>query len=249
MLSLDLPTVVVGFVVIIAAVVYEGWWAKLPVVPGRFLRNTTVLCAGIINLFDFISFYLQVSRFVIRSDAKLADTPFMVLQFTYQYSFIDVVKNWSVSDQNYFSNTQNLTLTLFAFLAGAFIYVFRRGKWLLVGGLALRMLGVGLMIHSKGANGGVAELVIVQMIQGAGGGLAAGITQTSAQSVVPHQDVAAVTSVSFWTPACFCSSGADILPNSPALSSCCALKLAMPSVRRLPVPSGERKCLLLSTET
>lgn len=51
--------VVVGFVILIAAVFYEGWFAKVPIVPGRFLRNTTVLCAGLIGFFDFISFYLQ----------------------------------------------------------------------------------------------------------------------------------------------------------------------------------------------
>lgn len=42
-------------------------------------------------------------------------------------------------------------------------------------------------------SGSTAELVIVQIIQGAGGGIAAATTQTLAQAVVPHQDVGAVT--------------------------------------------------------
>lgn len=31
--------IVVGFVILILAIIYEGWFAKLPIIPGRFLRN------------------------------------------------------------------------------------------------------------------------------------------------------------------------------------------------------------------
>jgi hypothetical protein len=49
------------------------------------------------------------------------------------------------------------------------------------------------MIRSKGARGSDAELVIVQIIQGAGGGFAAVLAQTAAQASVAHQDLASVT--------------------------------------------------------
>lgn len=68
-------------------------------------------------------------------------------------------------------------------------------QWLLVAGLLIRLLGVGLMIRSKGAHGTTAELVIVQIIQGAGGGIAAAATQVIAQASVTHQDVAGVTAL------------------------------------------------------
>lgn len=80
--------------------------------------------------------------------------------------------SWSVKEQGYFANTQSLALTLFGILAGIYLFTFRRGKVLLIIGLAVRLLGVGLMIHSKGAHGTVGELVVVQIIQGAGGGIA-----------------------------------------------------------------------------
>jgi hypothetical protein len=51
------------------------------------------------------------------------------------------------------------------------------------------------MIRSKGAHGTTAELVIVQIIQGAGGGIAAACTQLLAQASVTHQDVAGVTAL------------------------------------------------------
>lgn len=58
---------VLGPILLIALAVYESKVAHYPFIPGRFLKNPTVLAAALIGLFDFISFYLQ---------------------FTYQYSFI-----------------------------------------------------------------------------------------------------------------------------------------------------------------
>jgi hypothetical protein len=51
------------------------------------------------------------------------------------------------------------------------------------------------MIHSKGALGSDAELVMAQILQGVGGGFAAIIIQTAAQSRVAHVDVAIVTAL------------------------------------------------------
>lgn len=38
-----------------------------------------------------------------------------------------------------------------------------RYKWMLVVGLAIRLFGVGLMIHSRGAKGNTGELVMTQV--------------------------------------------------------------------------------------
>ncbi|KEP45186.1 putative drug:H+ antiporter, partial [Rhizoctonia solani 123E] len=70
-----------------------------------------------------------------------------------------------------------------------------RYKWMLVVGLLIRLLGVGLMIHSRGAKGNTGELVMTQVIQGLGGGFAAVASQVSAQASVPHSEVAVVTAM------------------------------------------------------
>lgn len=54
---------------------------------------------------------------------------------------------------------------------------------------------VGIMIHSKGALGSDAELVMAQVLQGVGGGFAAIIIQVAAQARVAHVDVAVVTAL------------------------------------------------------
>ena len=50
----------------------------------------------------------------------------------------------------------------------------------------IRLAGVGMMLHSRGARGSAAELVINQVLQGMGGGFAAVTIQVAAQSQVPH---------------------------------------------------------------
>lgn len=62
-------------------------------------------------------------------------------------------------------------------------------------GLIIRLAGVGMMLHSRGARGSTAELVMNQVLQGMGGGFAATTIQVAAQSQVPHVSVATVTAM------------------------------------------------------
>lgn len=55
--------------------------------------------------------------------------------------------------------------------------------------------GVAMMIRSRGANGSDAEIVLTQILQGFGGGLAAITSQVGAQASVPHADVAMITAL------------------------------------------------------
>ncbi|KAF5383397.1 hypothetical protein D9757_006152 [Collybiopsis confluens] len=163
---------VCGGVILIAFIPHEARFAKVPVFPLAFFKNRTIMFSALIGFFDFVSFYLQ---------------------YTYQYSFIFVTKDWSAVDQNYFAYSQTLSLTVFGILAGFVQAYTRRTKWLLTIGLSIRLLGVGLMIKSKGAHGSTGFLVICQVLQGLGGGIAACSTQLLAQGSVRHQDLGTAT--------------------------------------------------------
>ncbi|TFK64325.1 MFS general substrate transporter, partial [Pluteus cervinus] len=165
---------VVGIVLIPAFGVWDSKYAKYPVIPKRFLVNRGVVIAAAIGMFDFMSFYLT---------------------FTYLFSFVIVVKPWPLLHATYFNQTQTVGLTVFGIAAGLGMRYLRRYKALLVIGLTIRLLGVGLMIHSRGANASDAELVWTQILQGMGGGFAAVASQVGAQASVPHSDVAMVTAV------------------------------------------------------
>ncbi|KAG6885294.1 hypothetical protein C0993_003578 [Termitomyces sp. T159_Od127] len=166
--------IVIGCVLVPFIGIYEFNFAKYPVIPRRFAVNRSIVIASIIGALDFISFYLS---------------------FTYLYSYILIVKPWSLVNTTYFTQTQTVALTVFGIVAGLSMRFMRRTKWLLVVGLGIRILGVGLMIHSRGAHGSDAELVWTQLLQGIGGGFAAVASQVSAQAAVPHADVAMCTAV------------------------------------------------------
>ncbi|KAG6816467.1 hypothetical protein H0H87_005827 [Tephrocybe sp. NHM501043] len=166
--------VVVGCVLIPVFAFYDFKYAKYPVVPRRFALNRSVVISSIIGAFDFISFYIS---------------------YTYLYSYIVIVKPWSLVNTTYFTQTQTVALTVFGITAGVAMRYIRRYKVLLIAGLGIRILGVGLMIHSRGADGSDAELVWTQLLQGIGGGMASVASQVGAQASVPHADVAMVTAV------------------------------------------------------
>ena len=53
------------------------------------------------------------------------------------------------------------------------------------------------MIHSRGANGSVAEIVWTQILQGMGGGFSTVAASVAAQASVPHVDMATATAILF----------------------------------------------------
>ncbi|KAK0491142.1 drug:h+ antiporter [Armillaria novae-zelandiae] len=165
---------VIGCVLFPAVGPWEFKFAKYPVVPKRFITNFTVVGASLIGFFDYISFYLT---------------------YVYLYSFVIVVKPWSLINATYFIQTQSVGLTFFGILCGLGMRFLHRYKLLLVVGLAIRLLGVGLMIYSRGANGSDVEIVWTQIIQSMGGGMSAITIQTAAQASVSHKDVATVTAM------------------------------------------------------
>ncbi|KAG2353161.1 major facilitator superfamily domain-containing protein [Suillus spraguei] len=165
---------VVGVVLLAVFAVWDLRYASEPVIAARFVRNRSVVCAALIGFFDFMSFFLT---------------------FTYLYSFVLVVKPWSLVNAMYFVQVQSVALTFFGMLAGLSMRFLHRYKYVLVIGLVIRLAGVSLMIHSRGANTSDAELVWTQILQGFGGGFAAVSSQVGAQASVPHADVAIITAV------------------------------------------------------
>ncbi|KAK0442475.1 drug:h+ antiporter [Desarmillaria tabescens] len=166
--------VVIGCVLFPLIGPWEFKFAKFPVVPWRYVKNRSVVGASLIGFFDFISFYLT---------------------YVYLYSFVLVVKPWTLINATYFIQTQSVGLTFFGICAGAAMRYFHRYKLMLIIGLCIRLLGVGLMIHSRGANASDAEIVWTQILQSMGGGMASVTIQVAAQASVPHIDVAMVTAV------------------------------------------------------
>ncbi|KAG2031329.1 hypothetical protein BDR03DRAFT_1030605, partial [Suillus americanus] len=165
---------VMGIVLLVMFAVWDLRYASRPVIAPRFVRNRSVVCAALIGFFDFMSFFLT---------------------YTYLYSFVLVVKPWSLVNATYFIQVQSVALTFFGILAGLSMRFLHRYKYVLVIGLVIRLIGVAMMIHSRGGNASDAELVWTQILQGFGGGFAAVSSQVGAQASVHHADVAIITAV------------------------------------------------------
>ncbi|KAJ7481042.1 drug:h+ antiporter [Mycena galericulata] len=169
--------VIGGFVTLPIFIYWEVKMAVHPVIPWRLLRNRTILAGCTINFFDFVSFYLTYGQL---------------------YGFVSATTKWEIGNLVYYSNAQSLSLTAsthsffglgWAVLAGIFKTGYKKS---LIAALAIRILGVGLMFYAR-AHQNTAALVMTQIIQGLGGGIAAVASQIGAQGAVPHQDVALAT--------------------------------------------------------
>ncbi|KAJ7685749.1 drug:h+ antiporter [Mycena polygramma] len=164
--------VIGGVVTLPIFIFWEVKKATHPVIPWRLLRNRTILAGCTINFFDFVSFYLTYGEL---------------------YGFVSATTKWEISNLVYYSNAQSLSLTFFgvgwAILAGIFKTGYKKS---LIVALAIRIFGVGLMFYAR-AHTNTAALVMTQIIQGLGGGIAAVASQIGAQGAVPHQDVALAT--------------------------------------------------------
>jgi MFS family permease len=111
------------------------------------------------------------------------------------YNFVYITQDWDSRYMSYFSSIQSLSLTIFGILGGMIMVKTRDVKWILFVGLLIRLAGVGMMLHSRGAKGSTGELIANQILQGLGGGFAATSIQVAAQSQVPHISVATVTAM------------------------------------------------------
>lgn len=176
-------SMVVGGVVIFPALIYwELKCASYPVIPHYFIKNANIAITCLINLFDFICFYLSyqtLSNYMAVS----------VDWFTMRTSDGITLSG----NSNYFTYTQNISLTFFGILFGIAASIFKPNwKWSVVGALCVRLLGVGLMLYARD-NRNLGALVMTQVLQGAGGGIAAVATQVGAQGSVPQQQMALAT--------------------------------------------------------
>ncbi|KAJ7355831.1 drug:h+ antiporter [Mycena albidolilacea] len=164
--------VIGGVVTFPIFIFWETKRATHPVIPLRLLNNRTILAGCTINFFDFVSFYLTYSEL---------------------YGFVSATTKWKIGNLVYYSNAQSLSLTFFglgwAIIAGTFKTGYKKS---LIAALAIRILGVGLMFYAR-SHTNTAALVMTQIIQGLGGGIAAVASQIGAQGAVPHQDVALAT--------------------------------------------------------
>ncbi|GJN71342.1 hypothetical protein PLIIFM63780_006327 [Purpureocillium lilacinum] len=170
---------VVGGVLLIAYVVYELKWAKMPSAPRRLVFNKTFLMAVIID-----SFYMLAGQ----------------IRGLYWSSYVLIAKPWSYQDWVYYGNTLTLALCIFGVVAGLIQRWTHRYKALQLLGLCLKIIGMGILLDGRRATIDTAAMVISMILVGCGGAFSVVGSRVASQASVPHQDVAlAIAMLSLWS--------------------------------------------------
>ncbi|QDS73308.1 hypothetical protein FKW77_005985 [Venturia effusa] len=166
--------IILGFVTLICLVYYEARVATHPILPPKYLRNTSiVLCCllGALDAFGFASTH------------------------AYFYPWLTIAHNFSPRVASFVTYVNGVFACFTGIIGGLIISGVRRYKWLVVAGALIKLLGYGLMLHVRGSNNSTAEIVIVQALQGIGSGLLDVTIIVIAQIQVPRIELAQVTAL------------------------------------------------------
>ncbi|KAF9884742.1 hypothetical protein FE257_001304 [Aspergillus nanangensis] len=169
------PVVIaLGVVVLLALYPYEKYLARHPVVPVRYFRTLSVVVAVALAGIDNIGFGAT---------------------HTYLYVWSMVAHNFSARDAQFLNYSNGVMQALTGMAAGLVMYRTRSYKWIGVVGAVVRLVGYGVMVRLRTNESSIAELFIVQLVQGMGSGIIETIVIVAAQISVSHAELAQVTSL------------------------------------------------------
>jgi MFS family permease len=158
-----------GLLLIVALPLYESKVAAHPFFPIRYLKHKTICLAFLLYFTDYMA--AEASHAYLYNWALIAQG-FTIVQAT-NLSYI------------------NGTMTFAAGMVfGAIMWRTKTYKWWIVGGLVIRIIGYGVMFRIRTGHPTLAELFIVQLIQGLGDGIVQTGGYVAATVNVPHRETA-----------------------------------------------------------
>lgn len=170
---------IVGGLLLIAYGVYESCYAPIPSMPRRMLFNRTFLMSVCI---DFV--YLFAGQ----------------INGLYFSSYVYVVTNLTTQEWTYYNNTLTMALCVVGVVAGVYMRITHRYKYMQVCGLAIKIVGYAIIIRPKGVVPNLASLVMNRILVGSGGALSVVASQVAAQASVAHQDLSlSISLLSLWS--------------------------------------------------
>lgn len=166
--------IVLGGLVLISLVPYEKYLSVHPVLPFRYFKTLSVVISVLLGCIDNIGYGAT---------------------HTYLFVWSMVSHNFSPRDAQFLTYTNGVAQALTGMGTGLVMYRYRTYKWIGVAGSIIRMVGYGVMVRLRTNESSIAELFIVQLVQGLGSGIIETIIIVAAQISVPHAELAQVTSL------------------------------------------------------
>ncbi|ORY70312.1 major facilitator superfamily domain-containing protein [Pseudomassariella vexata] len=167
--------IVIGSVGLLTAFpFYEGRIAAHPFLPLRYLRHRAIGLAFLLYFTDYMA--AGASHGYLYNWALIAQG-FNIMQAT-NLSYVNAVLTF-------------VTGTLF----GLVMWKTRTYKWWIMAGCVVRIVGYGVMFRIRNANPNIAELFIIQVVQGVGDGIVQTGGYVAATVNVPHRETAQMTAL------------------------------------------------------
>ncbi|KAL4998936.1 major facilitator superfamily domain-containing protein [Aspergillus recurvatus] len=166
--------IVLGALVLVSLAPYEKYLSRHPVVPVRYFRTLSVVISVLLGCIDNIGYGAT---------------------HTYLFVWSMVSHNFSPRDAQFLTYTNGVAQALIGMGTGLLMYRYRTYKWIGVAGAVIRMVGYGVMVRLRTNESSIAELFVVQLVQGLGSGIIETIIIVAAQISVPHAELAQVTSL------------------------------------------------------
>ncbi|KAI0505337.1 siderophore iron transporter mirB [Xylaria bambusicola] len=172
---LTISFLVVGFVLLGLAVVWEKYWAPVKFLPWRLLKDRTVLGACVLAAVLFIEYYIWTAYFT---------------------SFLQVVLRLKVWQTGYIGNIYSIGSTFFSLIVGVAIRKTGRFKWVaLYFGVPVTILAIGLLIHFRHEGTPLGWIIFVEIIYAFAGGACVIAEQVAVMAAASHQEVAVVLAI------------------------------------------------------
>lgn len=170
---------VVGFILLIAFILYEVYVAPKPIMTKRILQNRAFLAAGIVTSFSQMA---------------------SATRNTYFSSYIYIIKEWTTYQWTIFLGITTMGLCIVSPIVGLIQRATHRYKTLMVIGGVGRLIAYGLLIQPSGdMTQDTARLVAAQLMFCTGSFSVVG-ARVGSQASVPHADMAMIISIlSLWS--------------------------------------------------
>ncbi|KAJ9138079.1 Major facilitator superfamily domain-containing protein [Pleurostoma richardsiae] len=163
-----------GLGIFLAFPLYEGKVAVHPIFPLRYARHRAI---GLAFLIYF-------------TDAMAA-----AASHGYLYNWALIAHNFTILEATNL-NFINSVLTFFSgMIFGLIIWRTRTYKWWILAGCVIRLVGYGVMFRIRSGSPTMAEIFIVQVIQGVGDGIVQIGGYVAATINVPHSETAQMTAL------------------------------------------------------
>ncbi|KAF4974701.1 hypothetical protein FZEAL_8425 [Fusarium zealandicum] len=161
--------IVLGFLLLVAFVIWEKFFAPVPYFPFRLLADRTILGACLIYGIMFASIFCWDG---------------------YYGSYLQVVHFQSITISGYVINCFSLMAAFIGPFVGLAVRYFGHFKWPSFVGVPFMILGTALLIHFRHSNTAINWLVMCQLFNGIYSGIWSLTARLAIMASVSHQDVA-----------------------------------------------------------